>query len=117
MPTSLLIFGSATKAPAAPGLPRAVPKGTTTFWTEALLGGQYRLVIGKLAPEVEVAAVRYNPDKEAAFAAGKDGPIPAFECDDQATLTAAVVDIYQQERSTRQTAFDVFWAGRPHFRA
>ena len=113
----LAYFGSATKVPAAPGLPRAIPKGTSSFWTEAMLGGRYRMVIGKLLPKITPAAVRYNAENGTTYAVGEKGPVPAFECEDQATLTAAVVDIYQREQSTRLTAFDVFWAGRPHFRA
>jgi len=113
----LAYFSSATKAAAVPGLPRVIPAGTTSFWTEAKLGGRYRMVIGKLVEGAAPGDVRYDAETNAAYYMKEGSRTPAFECDDQATLTAAVIDIFQQERSKRLTAFDVYWASRPHFRA
>ncbi|MES2147298.1 MAG: CAP domain-containing protein [Pseudomonadota bacterium] len=120
-PQELGYFTSAAKAAAAPGLPLAVPAAGLSFWTEAKLGGKYRMVIGQLVPGLAAAGVRYNRAKGEAYYMADKKPMPAFLCEDQATLTAAVVDIFQRgNRSSgpqRLTAFDVYWAGRPHFRA
>ena len=108
---------SATKAAAAPGLPLSVPAAGVSFWTEAKLGGKYRMVIGQLVPGIAAADVRYDRETEMAYYMKEKNKVPAFICEDQATLTAAVIDIFQENRSKRLTAFDVYWAGRPHFRA
>lgn len=114
-------FTAATKAAPAPALPLIIPAGPTSFWVEAKLGGRYRLVIGKLAVGVAPGDVRYDRDTGAAYAMKEKNRVPAFICEDQATLTAAVVDIFQRRARNagpqRLTAFDVYWAGRPHFRA
>lgn len=116
----LAYFTGPTKpAPPAAGLPRAIP-GPTAIWVEAQLGGQYRMVIGKLLEGVKARDVRYNRKTGQAYYMKEKAEMPAFECEDQATVTAAVVDIYQMntnDKSKRLTAFDVYWAGRPHFRA
>jgi hypothetical protein len=120
LPQELAYFTGPTKpAPPATGLPRAIP-GPTTIWVEAQLGGQYRMVIGKLLTGVKAGDVRYNRKTGQAYYMKGNAEAPAFECEDQATITAAVVDIYQMntnDKSKRLTAFDVYWAGRPHFRA
>jgi len=117
-PQELAYFAEATKATPAPALPLLVPAGAPSFWVEGMLGGQYRLVIGKLKPGILPGDVRYDRNTGKAYSAKdekkKETP---FECEDQATLTVAVIDIFQEKRSKRLTAFDVYWAGRPHFRA
>ena len=108
-PPELGYFTTATKGAAAPGLPLLIPQGTTTFWVEAKLGGRYRFVIQDVQAGVVPAKVRY--DRKTSKTDAK------ATCEDQATVTAAVVDIYQEKVSKRLTAFDVYWGGRPHFRA
>ena len=108
-PPELGYFTTATKGGAAPGLPRLIPQGTTTFWVEAKLGGRYRFVIQDLQAGDVPAKVRYNRKTNKTDAKAT--------CEDQATVTAAVVDIYQERDSKRLTAFDVYWGGRPHFKA
>ncbi len=105
---------------APPGLPLLIPTGATTLWVEGMLGGRYRMVIGKLADLVAPADVRYDVGTGAAYVSQGDKGKSPFHCEDQATVTAAVVDIFQRntnDNSERRTAFDVYWGGRPHFRA
>src|SRR5688500_12099375 len=74
--------------------------------------------IGKLVAGIPPADVRYDSGDGVAYI--KKTKQPAFVCEDQATITAAVVDIFQMHRNdtqVRRTAFDVYWGGRPHFRA
>lgn len=113
----LAYFNAETKVPAAPGLPRPIPAGATTFFVEGQLGGQYRMVIGELADGVNPGDVKYDRKTNEAYAMIKEKREKAFKCEDQATVTAAVVDIYQKKESKRLTGFDVYWGGRPHFRA
>ncbi|MEO7654234.1 MAG: CAP domain-containing protein, partial [Sphingomicrobium sp.] len=116
----LAFFDSATKAAPEPGLPLVIPRPVLSFWLEAKLGGRYRLVIGKLKDEVQPGDVRYDRETDSAYVKGKGAGEKPFICDDQATVTAAVVDIFQKninDKSKRLTAFDVYWGGRPHFRA
>ncbi len=110
-------FNEASKAGAAAGLPRVVTADPVNFWLEGMLGGKYRMVIGKLVDGVNPGDVRYDSKNSSAYANKDKGRVPAFVCEDQATVTAAVVDIYQERRSKRLTGFDVYWGGRPHFRA
>ena len=109
-------FNSATKAgPSDPRvLPGLVPR-VTTLWLEAKLGGRYRMVIGKLKDGIAPGDVRY--DRSAGAAVIKKTREDPFVCNDQATVTAAIVDIFQKKDSERLTAFEVYWGGRPHFRA
>jgi hypothetical protein len=113
-------FPTATKGGEAFALPLIVPAGALTFWLEPKLGGRYRMVIGKLAVGVNPAEVEYDVTDKYAYVMRDKKKEKAFICDDQATVTAAVVDIYQMHLnhlSRRMTAFDVYWGGRPHFRA
>ncbi len=114
----LAYFQAAAKA-GPTGLPMLIPPGPpTTLWVEAKLGGRYRMVIGKLVAGIPPGDVRYDSKDGVAYI--KKTKQPAFVCEDQATITAAVVDIFQMHRNdnaVRRTAFDVYWGGRPHFRA
>jgi hypothetical protein len=109
-------FTSATKAAALPkpALPLLVPR-QETLWVEGKLGGRYRMVIGKLKDAVNPGDVAY--DRAGRKAVIKETVEDPFVCSNQATVTAAVIDIFQKKDSERLTAFDVYWGGRPHFRA
>ena len=110
-------FSAETKAAQVAALPRVVTAEGLTFWLEGMLGGKYRMVIGKLVDGINPGDVRYDPKTDSAYASKDRARVPAFVCEDQATVTVAVVDIYQERRSKRLTGFDVYWSGRPHFRA
>ena len=112
-------FKGPTKAEDSADLPLLIP-AAETMWVEGKLGGRYRMVIGKLLDQVAPADVRYDASTGQAYVGKAADRKPAFLCEDQATVTAAVVDIFQQnidEKSLRLTAFDVYWGARPHFRA
>ena len=107
----LAYWQDAQKAGPAANLPLLVPQGTTSFWLEGLLGGRYRLVIGHVPPGIDPGQVRYDAQNSIT--------IPMLGCMRQATVTVAVIDIYQEgtQSPNRLTAFDVMWGGRPYFKA
>ena len=112
-------FSAAIKARPTYDLPLLVPM-ISTLWVEGKLGGRYRMVIGKLVEGVAPGEVRYDRVAGQAYVGPKENRKDPFVCKDQATVTAAVVDIFQKnadDHSLRLTAFDVYWGGRPHFRA
>ena len=107
----LAYWQDANKARPAANLPFLVPKGSTSFWLESLLGGRYRLVIGFVPPGINPNQVRY--DRRTGLTQ------PLLRCMRQATVTVPVIDIFQDgtQSPDRLTAFDVMWGGRPYFKA
>lgn len=106
----LAVWRDAKKTAAGPAFPIAVPSWITSVWVEGLLGGRYRLVIGILPEGTDPADVVYD--------VATKKTVPELLCMRQATLTVVVVDIFQRTGQTqRLSAFDVYWGGRPHFRA
>ena len=107
----LAYWQDAAKARPAANLPLLVPKGTTSFWLEGLLGGRYRIVTGYVPPGINPGQVSYNVQN------GLTRPL--LGCMRQATVTVPVIDIFQDgtQSPNRLTAFDVMWGGRPYFMA
>lgn len=111
----LAVFDDATKTVAGQMFPIPIAGRSKSLWVEAKLGGRYRFVIGIVPPGTQPPRVKYDRATGATT--------PQLFCDQQATATAVVVDIYQQargdnnDRERRLTAFDVYWGARPHFAA
>jgi len=106
-PTELSTWNDANKIMRASGrFPMQIPADGTTLYIEGMLGGTYKLVIGSLPEGKANDEIKNYTDKD------------SLECSSEVTLKVAVVVIYQKgSNSNRETAFDVFWGGKPLFTA